>query len=43
MRVRDGNLIVQVALGGAEHPAAACETEAKEIARAALAAVPRRT
>ncbi|MGR4879263.1 serine/threonine-protein kinase [Streptomyces sp. LARHCF249] len=39
--VRDGNLEVRVGLGGPEHPAATCEAEAKEIARAALAAVPR--
>ncbi|KOY59252.1 serine/threonine-protein kinase [Streptomyces sp. XY332] len=39
--VSDGNLLVRVALGGPQHPAATCETEAKEIARAALAAVPR--
>nr|WSW46072.1 serine/threonine protein kinase [Streptomyces sp. NBC_01001] len=37
----DGNLLVRVALGGPEHPAATCEAEAKEIARAALAAIPR--
>ncbi|WP_405959138.1 serine/threonine protein kinase [Streptomyces sp. NBC_00868] len=41
LHVRDGNLVVEVALGGAEHPAATCEAEAKEVARAALAAVPR--
>ncbi|MCX4693585.1 serine/threonine-protein kinase [Streptomyces sp. NBC_01408] len=39
--VLDGNLMVWVGLGGPEHPAETCETEAKEIARAALAAVPR--
>ncbi|WP_328621615.1 serine/threonine-protein kinase [Streptomyces sp. NBC_00354] len=39
--VSDGNLLVRVALGGPQHPAAACESEAKEIARAALAAMPR--
>ncbi|MFF1492498.1 serine/threonine-protein kinase [Streptomyces sp. NPDC058304] len=39
--VSDGNLLVRVALGGPQHPAATCESEAKEIARAALAAVPR--
>ncbi|WP_371643412.1 MULTISPECIES: hypothetical protein [unclassified Streptomyces] len=43
LHVRDGDLVVRVALGGAEHPGATCESEAKEIARAALAAVPRRT
>ncbi|MFI8274198.1 serine/threonine-protein kinase [Streptomyces sp. NPDC085929] len=37
----DGNLLVRVALGGPQHPAATCESEAKEIARAALAAVAR--
>ncbi|WP_326591082.1 serine/threonine-protein kinase [Streptomyces sp. NBC_01294] len=39
--VSDGNLLVRVALGGPQHPAETCETEAKEVARAALAAVPR--
>ncbi|MFF3858076.1 serine/threonine-protein kinase [Streptomyces sp. NPDC002209] len=39
--VSDGNLLVRVTLAGPQHPAATCETEAKEIARAALAAVPR--
>ncbi|WP_327413720.1 serine/threonine-protein kinase [Streptomyces sp. NBC_01233] len=39
--VTDGNLLVRVTLGGPQHPAETCETEAKEIARAALAAVPR--
>lgn len=36
------NLAVWVGLGGPEHAAATCETEAKEIARAALAAWRRR-
>ncbi|MFG2980174.1 serine/threonine-protein kinase [Streptomyces sp. NPDC048258] len=39
--VLDGNLELRVGLAGPEHPAATCETEAKEIARAALAAMPR--
>lgn len=41
LAVRDGNLILYVSLYGAEHPAATCESEAKKIARAALAAMPR--
>ncbi|WP_433543809.1 protein kinase domain-containing protein (plasmid) [Streptomyces sp. CA-294286] len=38
--VRDGNLVVRVALGGKEHPASTCKAEAKKIARAAIAAMP---
>ncbi|MEU9028967.1 serine/threonine-protein kinase [Streptomyces sp. NPDC048383] len=41
LNVRDGNLVVRVALGGEEHPASTCKSEAKEIARAAIAAMPR--
>ncbi|MCX5378599.1 serine/threonine-protein kinase [Streptomyces sp. NBC_00091] len=41
LAVRDGNLAVRVFLGGDRHPAESCETEAKAIARAALAAMPR--
>ncbi|MCX5197008.1 serine/threonine protein kinase [Streptomyces sp. NBC_00249] len=41
LAVRDGNLEVRVYLGGDRHPAGSCETEAKGIARAALAAMPR--
>ncbi|MFD3869403.1 protein kinase [Streptomyces sp. NPDC058623] len=39
--VRDGNLVVHVALGGEEHPASTCKSEAEKIARAAIAAMPR--
>ncbi len=39
--VRDGNLVVHVALGGDEHPASTCTAEAKKIARAAITAMPR--
>ncbi|MBB6438613.1 hypothetical protein HNQ79_005125 [Streptomyces candidus] len=38
--MRDGNLVVRAALGGEEHPASTCESEAKGIARAAIAAMP---
>ncbi len=41
LQVRDGNLLLRIGLGGPEHPASTCESEAKEIARGALAAVPR--
>ncbi|MCC2273979.1 serine/threonine protein kinase [Streptomyces sp. ET3-23] len=40
LNVRDGNLVVRVYLDGAKHPA--CKTEARDIARAALAAMPPR-
>lgn len=39
--VRDGNLVVHVALGGEQHPSSTCKSEAKKIARAAIAAMPR--
>ncbi|MGW7314853.1 serine/threonine-protein kinase [Streptomyces sp. NPDC054865] len=39
--VRDGNLVVRVALGGDEHPVSTCKSEAQKIARAAIAAMPR--
>ncbi|MFD0375739.1 serine/threonine-protein kinase [Streptomyces sp. NPDC127112] len=39
--VRDGNVVVHVALGGQEHPVSTCKTEAQKIARAAIAAMPR--
>ncbi|MEV7520652.1 serine/threonine-protein kinase [Streptomyces sp. NPDC091371] len=39
--VRDGNLVVAVVLWGDEHPPERCQNDAKEIARAALAAMPR--
>ncbi|MQY09285.1 serine/threonine-protein kinase [Actinomadura macrotermitis] len=38
--VRDGNLVVHVALGGERHPASTCKAEAKTIAHAAIAAMP---
>ncbi|MFF3625476.1 serine/threonine-protein kinase [Streptomyces sp. NPDC002467] len=38
--VRDGNLVVQVVLYGDEHPPERCQADAKEIARAAVAAMP---
>ncbi|MFF4364505.1 serine/threonine-protein kinase [Streptomyces sp. NPDC001594] len=41
LNVRDGNLVVRVALGGEEHPASTCKSEAMKIARAAIAAMPR--
>ncbi|MFF8271502.1 hypothetical protein ACF059_29575 [Streptomyces sp. NPDC016562] len=41
LTVRDGNLVVRVALGGEEHPASTCKPEVQEIARAAIAAMPR--
>ncbi|MFI6515219.1 protein kinase [Spirillospora sp. NPDC050679] len=41
LTVRDGNLQVQVELGGAENPAASCKDRARTIARAAVAAMPR--
>ncbi|MDG4860938.1 serine/threonine-protein kinase, partial [Streptomyces sp. T-3] len=40
LRVRDGNMTVWVELGGDEHPESTCKTQAAEIARAALAAIP---
>ncbi|WP_327359237.1 serine/threonine-protein kinase [Streptomyces sp. NBC_01304] len=40
LRVRDGNMIVWVRLGGDEHPESTCKADAAEIARAALAAIP---
>ncbi|MFF4410628.1 serine/threonine-protein kinase [Streptomyces sp. NPDC001404] len=40
LNVRDGNLAIRVYLDGAKHPA--CQTEARDIARAALAAMPPR-
>ncbi|KUL35430.1 serine/threonine protein kinase [Streptomyces sp. NRRL F-4489] len=39
LNVRDGNLAVHVSLDAAKHPA--CEANARDIARAALAAMPR--
>ncbi|WP_329386151.1 serine/threonine protein kinase [Streptomyces sp. NBC_01351] len=41
LAVRDGNLVIRVALGGEEHPAASCESEAMKAAKTALASVPR--
>ncbi|MFF4319133.1 serine/threonine-protein kinase [Streptomyces sp. NPDC001568] len=41
LHVRDGNLVVHVALGGEEHPPSTCKAEAKKVARAAIAAMPR--
>ncbi|MFH8370421.1 serine/threonine-protein kinase [Streptomyces sp. NPDC018031] len=41
LHVRDGNLVVEVALGGDEHPVSSCKPEAEKIARAAITAMPR--
>lgn len=41
LAVRDGNLVIRVGLGGEEHPAASCESDAVKAARTALASVPR--
>ncbi|MEU7136575.1 serine/threonine-protein kinase [Streptomyces sp. NPDC046261] len=38
LSLRDGNLVIQVYLDGTKHPA--CEAEAQDIAKAALAAMP---
>ncbi|WFB05670.1 hypothetical protein LRS74_00555 [Streptomyces sp. LX-29] len=39
--VRDSNLVVDVALGGDEHPVSTCKSEAEKIARAAITDMPR--
>ncbi|MFF7988819.1 protein kinase [Kitasatospora xanthocidica] len=41
LAVRDGNLLLSVDLGGTDHPADRCETDAATVARAALAEMPR--
>ncbi|MFD7259787.1 serine/threonine-protein kinase [Streptomyces sp. NPDC059874] len=41
LAVRDGNLVIRVGLGGEEHPAASCESDAVKAARTALASVTR--
>ncbi|MCZ0981162.1 hypothetical protein O1L60_25280 [Streptomyces diastatochromogenes] len=38
--VRKGNLVVDVSLGGPQHPAATCEQEATRISEAAVKAMP---
>ncbi|MFF5705639.1 hypothetical protein ACFY7H_24585 [Streptomyces sp. NPDC012794] len=40
LNIRDDNLVVRIALGGEQHPASTCESEAKKTAGAAIAAMP---